>query len=106
MSDLAYRCNKCFGVYETEDEAGGCCPDITVVDADTHKPIIQLSFLSDGVPNERCIVCGCDLGTDNRYGDDDFPLCRFHHSAYTFALTWVSADNPTPITQQMMRAFA
>ena len=28
---------------------------------------------------EFCELCGAPLDADNCYGEEDFPLCRYHH---------------------------
>ncbi len=33
-------------------------------------------------PREHCSVCDEELSEDDLYGDDDFPLCRYHHKLF------------------------
>jgi hypothetical protein len=40
----------------------------------------------------RCEVCGKILG--EVYGEDGFPLCRFHHDSYAFLLRFLLGDKP------------
>ena len=36
--------------------------------------------------DERCSLCDQELDADNHYGEDDFPLCRYHHQKFMQAI--------------------
>lgn len=47
---------------------------------------------------EYCELCGVPLDADNCYGEEDFPLCRYHHEMFGVALGFLvelsGNDNP------------
>ena len=48
---------------------------------------------------EFCELCGAQLDADNCYGEEDFPLCRYHHEMIWKALAYLmqlSGNEKTP----------
>ena len=39
---------------------------------------------------EFCVLCDAPLDADNCYGEEDFPLCRYHHEMLGRALAFLT----------------
>ena len=39
---------------------------------------------------EFCELCDAPLDADNCYGEEDFPLCRFHHDKLGIGLAFLT----------------
>jgi len=39
---------------------------------------------------EYCELCGVPLDADNCYGEEDFPLCHYHHDMLGQALAFLT----------------
>lgn len=56
-----------------------------------------------------CSLCDAPLDADNCYGEDDFPLCRYHHEKFGLAVAYLTVwsdelkvnkqDKPEEFTQ-------